>query len=1709
MATYTGTTGNDTYTGTSGADSISGAGGNDTLSGAGGNDTINGGIGNDSMTGGAGNDTLNGGAGSDVYVYNLVLDGSGNITGSDGFDVINNGDGTGTGYDVIRINNLYPNNDQLDIYRSGDSLVMDFYASAIDWSQEPPVFPGPAVGSVTVNNFFVSAANQVDRIEFADGYLDVTNTAGVVTFTAHIDDVNNNQPWTSIDGQMDDQLNDLQWVTTFDDGHIRYEGGAIDNTVTGTAFNDSLTGGGGNDTLSGGAGSDVYVYNIQFDGVGHIVGTDGIDVIDNQDGTGTGYDVIRLPGLRMNSDLADATRVGVDLVLSVYASHVDWSGEVPVYPGAPVGQITVTDFFTSAANRIDKLEFDDGYVEVLESGGVITFHGHSDDVDNNQLWSFSDSYLDEYLNDIEWTLTFDDGHIQYEGGNIANNATGTAFNDQMFGGGGSDTLNGAGGNDTLSGGAGNDVLIGGAGNDTLIGDQGVDTAIYQATTAAITVNLASGTVTGDAVQVGTDQLFQVEGVRGGSGADTFNAQGFGSFSPNPGFLGTFNEFQGMGGNDTIIGNGDTRLLYSLSTGSVNINMAAGTAIGNGSVGTDVFSGVAYVRGGSSADTYDASGLNPTAFNEFEGQGGNDTIVGNGNTRLSFLQATAGVSVNMATGAMSGDASVGTDVFSGVNALRGSNFDDTLVGGRDTVDDYEEFDGRGGNDLIVGGSEIDRARYDTVSDVMTVGINVNLAAGVVVGDATYIGTDTLSSVEMVRGTGLADTFNATGFSGASANAGSSGTFNEFEGMGGNDTIIGNGDTRISYSRSSTGVNVNLGTGTASDGFGGVDSFTGVSRARGSNFNDTLTGAGGAEKFEGRDGNDTINGGDGNDTLDGGNGNDTLLGGNGNDLLLGGAGADTLIGGSGNDTMDGGAITDLVNYFDLNLVSYASSTAAVNINLATGVATDGLGGTDSLLNINFVVGGSGHDSITGSADLIFEQFEGGNGNDTIDGGTIDATSQTNSNRVTYQNASGAVVVNLANGTATGQGSDTLVNINHVRGSSFDDTLYGSDATLTEQFEGRAGNDTIDGLGGFDMARYDSAAAGVLVDLVGGTAADGQGGIDTLLNIEGIRGSAFDDTLIGGLATNDALEVFMGNAGSDFIEGGSGFDRIDYTTSTSGATVNLATGTASDGMGGTDMLQNIEAVRGTAYNDTITGSLEANELSGDAGDDTLDGGEGHDTLVGGAGADLMLGGLGDDVILARTAATRPSDYGSQGSDTVDGGDGTDVLGLMGVRADYNVVKTGAVQYTFTHLLDGAVVTATSIEQVVFDADGQFRNTTTDQIGYSMASLLVPDIYGTAASESITGTTGDNHVFGLAGNDSISALAGNDYVDGGAGNDTLLGAGGDDTLIGGLGLDSLNGGTGVDVMKGGAGNDIYVVDDIDDLIIELTGEGSDQVSSSVTYTLSDNVERLTLTGTGVIDGYGNALNNYLIGNGAANLMFGDFGVDTLEGGNGADTLNGGGGADSMLGGGGNDTYIVDNSLDTVVELAAQGIDTVQSNKTYSLSDNIERLTLTGTLAINGTGNAMDNLINGNTGNNALSGLAGIDTLNGNAGNDSLDGGSENDVLNGGAGVDILTGGQGADIFAYTLITHSGGGATQRDTITDFVSADGDKIDLSAIDANASLAGVQNFTFIGSAAFTAAGQLRFAGGVLYGSNDADATAEFSIALTGVTSLVATDLILV
>ncbi|HYD71044.1 calcium-binding protein [Azospirillum sp.] len=287
-----------------------------------------------------------------------------------------------------------------------------------------------------------------------------------------------------------------------------------------------------------------------------------------------------------------------------------------------------------------------------------------------------------------------------------------------------------------------------------------------------------------------------------------------------------------------------------------------------------------------------------------------------------------------------------------------------------------------------------------------------------------------------------------------------------------------------------------------------------------------------------------------------------------------------------------------------------------------------------------------------------------------------------------------------------------------------------------------------------------------------------------------------------------------------------------------------------------------------------------------------------------------------------------------------------------------------------------------------------------------------------------------------------------------------------------------------------------------------------------------------GLVGGSGNDTLNgdqdgdFLWGQTGDDSLYGGDGDDCLDAGPGADTLNGGGGNDWMAGGAGNDQYVVDAQYDHVVEAYDGGYDRVDCKiMDYSMTNGIEEVTLGHSVGLTVNGNETSNLITGNgfdnqfyalsgddtlvggDGNDLLDGGFGNDLLKGQAGEDTLDGGGEKDVLRGGGGKDQLTGGGDADRFDFDTIQEAGKGA-DGDTVTDFSHAQGDRIDLSGIDAKAG-AGNDSFSFIGTDAFgAAAGQLRWTGNAVEGDVNGDGTADFTIHVTGVSAMAADDFIL-
>lgn len=709
----------------------------------------------------------------------------------------------------------------------------------------------------------------------------------------------------------------------------------------------------------------------------------------------------------------------------------------------------------------------------------------------------------------------------------------------------------------------------------------------------------------------------------------------------------------------------------------NFNLGNSTVVQNiattAGVGANAVSAVTQVTSAANASIQTAANVTALAQNAEVAQGAatNALAQTNFNDPQSVSGLTGTYVANLATqvaAAPVGDvngATIGTlgadvltggsgpdaiDGLDGNDQLNGAGGDDFLFGGAG----YDTLIGGAGNDRLDGGSEIDRALYTDATGP----IIVDMKAGTVTGDAS-VGTDTLISVEEIRGSSSDDTYKATGFTGGSPTGSFGPTSNEFEGMAGNDTITGNGSTIVAYLKAAAGVTVNLtnpiagqgASGTAhstvaDDANIGTDTFTGgVFGIRGSEYDDVLVGSdniGNVEIFQGR---------------------------------------------GGNDLIDGKGGFDRVLYWwrtDDNI------TGGISVNMAAGkVIGDASVGTDTLLSIeairatNFAdtydaTGFSGSSTNAGS-NGTFNEFEGLGGNDSITGN--------GNTKIDYVNANGGVFVDLASpapgvtgstgiahGIApndlAGVGTDTIFGgVNNVQGSPFADTLYGSNNGTQngESFDGGAGDDFIDGRGGFDLAYYNQATPPVTVSGINVTVTtynptndplvvnnafkvvgDASIGTDTLVGVESVRGTNFDDTFnatgYNGANTGanpPTFNEFEGMGGNDTIIGngltGLAATRLTYQSASDGVTVDLdsptngvpgstgiAHGTAPGdvaNVGFDTIFGGVNRVRGSNFNDTISGNANDNILEGQGGNDVLNGRGGSDTLTGGPGSDTFV--------------------------------------------------------------------------------------------------------------------------------------------------------------------------------------------------------------------------------------------------------------------------------------------------------------------------------------------------------------------------------------------------------------------------------------------------------------------------------------------------------
>ena len=1644
-----GTPGNDLYYGTTTADTIDGAAGADTLIGLAGNDTYvvdnpgdivkeeaNGGsdtvqssigytlgshlenltliganhlngIGNSAnnqmtgnagdniLDGAAGGDTLTGGEGSDTYIVDSVAD-QVSEAGIVGLDTV-----------VANINfSLGANLERLVLIGSGalsgsgNSLNNVLLGNAGSNVLDGGTGNDTLIGGLGNDTYGVNAVGDW-VVEMENGGIDTVESLISYTLGNHLENLT------------------LLVSATFGTGND------LNNILIGNSQDNVLDGKGGADTLTGGQGSDTYY----LDNVGDVVNPD----------AGGEADLVY-------SRVSHTLSSGVENLILQGSTSIDGTGNTL---NNQITGNTGSNILQGAAGN-DTLIGGLGDDTLNGGTGIDVMTGGADS-DTYYLDSLQDQITEQIGEGEDWVLASISGYT------LGNELENLGLIESALSGTGNTLDNYLLGNqfdNTLDGGDGSDMLEGGLGNDTYIVDSSSDNVVESA--------LAGGGI--DLVQSSVTYVL-------GSNIETLTLTGVFAINGTGNDLGNIlqgnaanNLLQGLDGNDTLYGNGGADTLQggsgtdSLYGGDDNDNLDGGEGIDIliGGTGDDVY------RVDTNTDTITESELSSGGIDRVE-----STVTFTLGTGVENLTLTGASAIN-GTGNSLDNRIIGNDA---ANVLAGGTGSDSLYGygGTDNLqggdnDDY--LDGGNDNDILDGGSGQDTLLGGTGNDSLTGGLGNDSLNGES-GNDTLIGgdgddqyyVDSSADVVTEAGTGTDEVFSALNEYILGANLENltlqsiamigrgnelnnsitgNGNSNTLEGKGGADILIGgagndiyivsdNLDTlqedvsqgtdevqsSVTYTLASNLENLTLTGAAAIHGTGNelnntLQGNSADNLLQGLDGNDFLYGNGGADTLHGGESDDYLDGGTENDILDGGSGQDTLLGGSGNDSLTGGSGSDSLDGGSGTDTLIGGdgddvylvdTSTDTITESELTSGGIDRVDSSVTFTLGTGVenltltGASSINGTgNSLDNIiignsaaNVLAGGTGNDTLLGGSGN--DSLTGGLGNDTLDGG------------VGTDNLQGGDNDDYLDG---GNDNDTL------DGGSGQDTLlggYGNDTLLggagSDMLDGESGGDSMAGGDGDDYYLVDSAS-----DVVNEAASTGTDEVFSEIseyvlgtNLEHLtllevaitgRGNELDNRITG----NSNANTLEGKGGTDTLIGDAGNDIYIISD-------NLDTLQEAENQG-TDEVQSsvTHTLASNLENLTLTGAAAihgtgndlGNVLQGNSANNTLQGLNGNDTLNGGAGIDTLIGGAGDDVYLVdtNTDTITESELSSGGIDRVEStvtftlGTGVENLTLTGVSA-----------------ING---TGNTLDNIIY--------------GNSAANVLA----GGTGSDSLYGYGGTDNLQGGDNDDYLDGGNDNDILDGGSGQDTLLGGSGNDSLTGGTGNDTLNGDTGNDTMLGGDGDDLYYVDSTTDIVNEA-GTGTDEVFSSVNeYILGANLENLTLQSVALI-GRGNELNNRITGNQYAN------------------TLEGKGGADTLIGGMSNDLYIVSDNLDTLQEAENQGTDEVQSSVTHTLASNLENLTLTGVAAIHGTGNELNNILQGNSADNLLQGLDGNDTLYGSGGadtlqggsgtdfldggdaNDSLEGGEGNDTLNGGAGIDTLIGGVGDDVYLVD---------TSTDTITE-----------------------------------------------------------------------------
>ncbi|TAK86261.1 MAG: hypothetical protein EPO12_02655, partial [Aquabacterium sp.] len=1608
-------------TGTADSDFIYGRSSGELLSGLGGYDSLYGNGGDDTLDGGAGSDALDGGAGNDVYLYNK---------GNDRDSIVSSRAGDA---DVLRL--------------GADFLPRDVQITYQGYGRYELRFSSGGAGDV-----LTLQGDSVSRIEFlgAPGTVwaaaDLAMRAATPAATAATDWLYATVRGEYIDGlDGDDRIyaeggNDTVYGNA---GGDFLNGGADDDSLFGDAGDDRISGDAGRDTLYGGIGGDyldggpgadslmgeadrdVLYGGADADSLWGGTGTDDLDGGQGDDSLWGEADADSLRGSygndMLDGGIGNDTLYGDEDADTLYGGDGDdsltggWeyadggdsllggNGQDVLSGGkgddtlvGGVGSDTLTGgsgndvFVFNRGDGSDRLWFDayyeNGSDRIHFGTGIRPEHllftrENTFDLRITVTNATSDSLkLVNWFDDREYTdagsstqgkswigsITFADvPGLTWNAADMRNAIAATAITsaaDVLRLTAGADSVDALGGNDTIQGYAGNDTLAGGEGDDVLHGGDGVDVLRGGAGKDSLYGDAGgSGSADGDVLD-------------GGAGDDTYYAAAsrqtvlFGVGSGKDALRG-IDSYSGLKGTDVVL-----RITGSLRPEDLALSLS----------GSWVVVGIK----GNTADTITLQGwgsyYGPASFSLiFEAAPG---VV----WTPAMIDQKLGRGI---TGTAGADA---LSVIDAADPIQGLDGDDTLVGGSGA----NKLNGDGGQDMLSGGEGADSLYGGTGSDTLAGGAGTDLLSGGEGADVyRYLsgdGADTLNDggksddVDVLQfGAGIAPSdirFERT----------SEKNLRILVGSGGGSLTIADWFTRSSYGGTNTGIEkitFDAAPGTiwsydevarrlylAATGAGGDTIHAGE-------LPDTLDGQGGADALYGYGGGDQLSGGAGIDYLWGGEGGDTLVGGSeadrldgddGNDLVRGDDGDDYVGGEAGDDTLDGGAGSDTLyggTGADLYLVGPNDGDDVIWDWF--GQVYDENGEPTGMSEANTVRFKSGIRQTDLQAsqdgdDLVLRFGSAGSGSLRFDG-WFDEYYFVRFPRFEFADAPGLVLsqadIERLLPQAPGHGNQVI-----------------SGTAGSDQLSGAEGDDVIFGLGDYDVlsggAGNDTLHAGQ-----GGGSLDGEAGDDVLNGGSGqdaLNGGDGDDSLYGGMG----VDQLSGGAGDDLMDGGEGADeyylgvgdgadrivvghrdvvsmgversrvrleRGDWVTDAtqpaggrwvSGATeaqtgASMALVSDEDGLS-TRLLgvfgadgSNASGIASILFSDRTVrfDELLRGTLVGTAQGDSLYGFSGGDTLFGNQGSDLLSGLQGNDRL-----------EGGEGADSLNGGSGVDTM-LGG---------TGDDRYWVDDAQDG-------VTEATGEGNDTVHSTVTRTLDANVENLV---LLGTSAIDA-GGNLLDNLLTGNAAANRLNGEGGNDTLDGGAG---------------------------ADVLAGGAGDDVYIVDQSADSLSEAVDSGTDTVHSTVTHTLGDNFEHLVLIGSAGIDGNGNAAANRITGNDSDNVLRGGDGQDTLAGGAGYDRLEGGAGADAMSGGADDDTYVVDHAADTVTEALDEGYDTVESSVGYTLSANVEGLVLTGSAAIDGTGNDLDNMITGNAGANRLVGGAGWDYIDGGAGADLMLGGKDDD---------------------------------------------------------------------------------------------------------------------